>query len=92
MKSYSIAEAKSHLGRLVHQVEAGPPVELTRRGQPVAMVLSIRDYQRLASPRLDSWDAVQRFRESYDVEALDIDPDEVFAVEHDPSPGRDFSW
>lgn len=92
MKSYSIAEAKSHLGRLVHQVEAGPPVELTRRGRPVAMVVSIRDFQRLATPRHDVWDAVQRFRASHDLEALDIDPDEVFATERDPSPGRDFSW
>ncbi len=92
MKSYSIAEAKSHLGRLVHQVEAGPPVELTRRGQPVAMVVSIRDYQRLATPRHDVWDAVLKLRESYDLEALDIEPDEVFAVERDTSPGRDFSW
>jgi len=92
MKSYSIAEAKSHLGQLVHQVEAGPPVELTRRGRPVAMVVSIRDYQQLATPRHDAWDAVRRFRESHDMEALDIDPAEVFAVERDLSPGRDFSW
>ncbi len=92
MQSYSIAEAKSHLGRLVHEVEAGPPVELTRRGRPVAMVVSLHDYQRLAAPRHDVWDAVQRLREADDLEALDIDPDEVFAVERDPSPGRDFSW
>ena len=91
MKSYSIAEAKSHLARLVHQAEAGPPVQLTRRGQPVAMVVSIQTYQRF-TPQHDVWDAVERLRESYDLEALDIDPDEVFAVEHDPSPGKDFSW
>jgi hypothetical protein len=56
------------------------------------MVVSIRDYQRLAAPRHDAWDAVKRFRESHDLEALDIDPDEVFAVERDTSPGRGFSW
>ncbi len=91
MKSFSIAEAKSHLAQLVHQVEAGPPVELTRRGQAVAMVVSIRDYQRF-TPRHDVWDAVRKLRESYDLEALDIEPDEVFTVERDPSPGKDFSW
>ncbi len=91
MKSLSIAEAKSHLSQLVHQVEDGPPVQLTRRGRPVAMVVSIRDYQRF-TPGHDVWDAVRKLRESHDLEALDIDPDEVFAVEHDPSPGRDFSW
>ncbi len=92
MQSYSIAEAKTHLGRLVHQVEAGPPVELTRRGRPVAMVVSLRDYLRLAAPSHDVWDAVQRLREADDLEVLDMDPDEVFAVERDRSPGRDFSW
>ncbi len=79
MKRFSIAEAKSHLARLVHQVEDGPPVELTRRGQPVAMLVSIRDYQRF-TPQHDVWDAVQKLRESYDLEALDIDPDKVFAA------------
>ncbi len=92
MKSYPIAKAKSQLARLVHQVEAGPPVELTRRGQPVAMVISIHDYQRLTSSGHDAWDAVRSLRESYDMEALDIDPDEIFALERDPSSGRDFSW
>jgi len=91
-KTYSIAEAKSHLGQLVHQVEAGSPVELTRRGHPVAMVVSIRDYERFTTSRPDVWDAVRNLRESCDLEALDIDPDEVFAIERDPSPGKDFTW
>ncbi len=93
MKSYSIAEAKTHLGRLVHQAEVGPPVELTRRGRPVAMVVSIDNYyQRLATPRHDVWDAVQKLWKSHDMDALGIDPDEVFGRARDLSPGRDFSW
>ena len=91
-KTYSIAEAKSHLSRLVHQVEEGAPVELTRRGRPVAVLLSIQEYKRLQTPRKSSWDAVEKFRSTHNVAELDIDPDEVFAVEKDPSPGREFSW
>lgn len=91
MKSYSIAEAKSHLGRLVHQAEVGPPIELTRRGQPVAVVVSIRDFQRLNGPRIDSWDAVERLRRNHDLASLGIDPDEVFGNK-DRSPGREFAW
>ncbi len=64
MKSYPIAEAKSQLARLVHQVEAGSH---------------------------DVWDAVRNLRGSHDMEALDIDPDEIFASERDPSSGRDFA-
>ncbi len=90
--SYSIAEAKSHLSKVVHQAEEGPPVELTRRGQPVAVVLSIQSYERLKGPRMDSWDAVEKLRRTPDLAALEIDPDEVFAIDKDPSPGREFSW
>ena len=35
-RTYSIAEAKSLLGRVVHEAEEEAPVELTRRGRPVA--------------------------------------------------------
>jgi len=91
-KTYSIAEAKSHLSRLVHLVEEGVPVELTRRGRPVAVVLSIEEYKQLRTPRKSSWDAVEKFQASHNVAELDIDPDEVFAVEKDPSSGREFSW
>ena len=92
MKSYSIAEAKSHLGRLVHQAEEGPPVELTRRGRPVAVVVSIQYFERLKEPRMDSWDAVEKLRQVHDLAMLEIDPEEVFSPDEDRSPGREFSW
>ncbi|NJL27634.1 MAG: type II toxin-antitoxin system Phd/YefM family antitoxin [Thermoanaerobaculia bacterium] len=49
--SYSLAEARSHLARLVEEVEQGTAVELTRRGKPVAMVVPIADYRRSEPPR-----------------------------------------
>ncbi len=36
MRRVSIAEAKAHLSELIDQVRAGEPVEITRRGKPVA--------------------------------------------------------
>ena len=87
LKTCSIAEAKSHLSKVVRQAEDGPPVELTRRGRPVAVVLSIRDYERLNTTRMDSWDAVEKLRRTHDLAALEIDPDEVFAVEKDLRAG-----
>jgi hypothetical protein len=65
---------------------------LTRRGRPVAVVVSLSDYQRFTAPRHGAWEAVERVRRTADLEALAIDPGEVFAIERDPSPGRDFSW
>lgn len=91
-KTYSIAEAKNRLSRVVHEAEATAPVELTRRGQPVAMVISIEDYQELQAPRRTFWEAVQNFRTQHDMDSLDIDPDEIFGDVKDRSPGRDFSW
>jgi antitoxin Phd len=49
-KSFSIAEARHDLAALVHQLDRKPLIELTRRGKPVAVLLSIREYNRLAAP------------------------------------------
>ena len=46
-KSYSIAEAKNHFTELVRDVENDSPIQLTRRGKPVAVLLSTREYERL---------------------------------------------
>jgi antitoxin Phd len=91
-KKYSIAEARDNLPAVVHEVEDGTLVELTRRGKPVAVLLGIDQYEKLAEGRRDFWDAYQEFRRAFDLVQLGIDPDEVFAAVRDPSPGRDFSW
>jgi antitoxin Phd len=50
-KQYSIAEARSNLPKIVDQAEAGAEVELTRRGKPVAVIISHRQTERLRSER-----------------------------------------
>lgn len=91
-KKYSIADARGNFPGVVHEVEGGTRVELTRRGKPVAVLLGMDEYERLAAGRRDFWEAYEEFRQEYDVAELGIDPDEVFAEVRDPSPGRDFSW
>jgi prevent-host-death family protein len=49
--AYSIAEAKNNLSGLVHEAEQGHPVRLTRRGKPVAVLISTEQYERLSKPR-----------------------------------------
>ena len=49
--AYSIAEAKNNLSGLVHEAEQGHPVRLTRRGKPVAVLISTAQYERLSKPR-----------------------------------------
>ena len=65
---YSIAEARNNLPRLVHVAEDGEPVRLTRRGQPVAVILSLHEYERLRAAGDGLWDRLQRFRDAVEAE------------------------
>ena len=57
--AYSIAQAKNNLSALVHAAEQGHPVRLTRRGKPVAVLISTEQYERIGKPRKKmEWDAV----------------------------------
>ena len=44
---YSVAEARAHLPSILVQAEAGEAVELTRRGRPLAVVLSHEAFERV---------------------------------------------
>jgi prevent-host-death family protein len=84
---YSIAAARNSLPALVHAVEEGPPVEITRRGRPVAVLLSIGEYRKMSDKKPDLWAAIQRFRETADLETLNVE--ELYADVRDRSPGRE---
>lgn len=86
-KQCSIAAARNSFTALVHEVETGSPVELTRRGRPVAVLLSIAEYRKLHGDKPDLWKSIQRFRRAADLEALAAD--EAFADLRDRSPGRE---
>jgi prevent-host-death family protein len=59
-KTFSISEAKDRLPRLVHQAESGSAVALTRRGKPVAVLISKAEYDRLhRRKRKIDWGAIQ---------------------------------
>lgn len=85
---YSIAEAREQFTRLVRRVERGRAVEITRRGRPVAVLLSASDYLQLAGERPPFMEAVRALRNRLDVEALGIG-DEDFAELREGSSGRD---
>jgi len=88
-EQHSIAEARSQLPRLVREAESGKAVELTRRGEGVAVLIGRQQYERLVarSRRFsEAWDA---FTREFDLQELQIDPEEVFAGVREQSPGRD---
>jgi prevent-host-death family protein len=88
---YSIAEARHNLAALVHDLDKKEHIELTRRGEPVAVLLSMRAYRRLTAPKANFWDAYQGFRQSVALPELNIQP-EVFENVRDTSAGREFNW
>ncbi len=71
-KQFSIAEAKNRLPTIIHYVEKGPHVELTRRGKPVAMLWSIREYERLSRKYTGFWNAISEFRRKFEDEGIEI--------------------
>lgn len=90
-KQYSIAQARNSLPSIVHEVESGQSIELTRRGKPVAVVMFLRDFRHLTAGRRGFVAAFEAFRATTDPRELGF-TDEDFAGLRDRSPGRDFSW
>jgi prevent-host-death family protein len=89
-RRYSIAEARSRLPSIVDEAESGIEVELTRRGQPVAVTVSRREFDRLRGKRLHFSDAYGKFLEQYSLEEIGVEED--FAVStRDRTTGRKVS-
>jgi prevent-host-death family protein len=86
---HSIANARINLSQLVREAEAGQVVELTRRGEKVAVLIGQKAFDRLTAPAKGFWEALTEFRQDEDLDALDLDPDEIFVGVRDQSPGRD---
>lgn len=67
-EAVSVALAKAQLAGLIHAAEAGEVVRISRRGKPVAVLLSEGAYRRLTGggPVQDSWSAIQQWRAAGD--------------------------
>ena len=87
-KQFSIAEAKNRLPTIVHSVENGPSVELTRRGKPVAVLLSIQEYERLSRKYTGFWSAVSQYRRKVEDEGIEISGKDFKGL-RDQSSGRE---
>lgn len=89
-KRYSIADARSNLPTIVDEAQAGMEVELTRRGKPVAVVISVHRFERLRDQRPGFTDAYLAFLEKYSLDEIGLD--EAFVRElRDRTPGREVS-
>jgi len=73
-KRYSIAEARSILPTIVDQAEAGAEIELTRRGKPVDVLISLCQLERMRSDRPRFMDVYGAFLKKHPLEAIGVDP------------------
>ena len=89
-RRYSIAEARSRLPSIVDEAESGIEVELTRRGQPVAVLVSRREFERLRGRRLHFSDAYRKFLEGHSLEEIGVE-DEFAVSTRDRTTGRKVS-
>ena len=85
----SIAEARRNLPSLVRAAESGTAVELTRHGEPVAVLIGWKAFERLTAGRRRFSEAYAAFAKDADLQALGLEPDEVFGSVRDMTPGRD---
>ena len=86
-KTYSVADARAHLPEILDDVEGGKEVHLTRRGRPVAVVLSQERYDAIRREHSNFGDAYRAFIECYPPDELGLDPD-FFDSIRDRAPGR----
>jgi antitoxin (DNA-binding transcriptional repressor) of toxin-antitoxin stability system len=73
----------------VREAESGKAVELTRRGEPVAVLIGRRQYERLTMRYRGFSEAYREFKREVDLDELGIDPDELFAGTRDDVQGRE---
>lgn len=86
-RRYSIADARARLPSIVDQAEGGAAIELTRRGRPVAVLVSHQEFQRLRGRQEQFGSAYGRFLETHDLEEIGVD-DDFASADRDRTPGR----
>ena len=86
-KRYSVAEAKNNLPAVIHEVELGEAIEITRHGRPVAVVVPLGEYRRIQGARPDLWAAYQQWRKE-DTTLTDADVDPLGDPDRNTEPER----
>jgi prevent-host-death family protein len=89
-KSCSISQAQHNLTRLLQQLEHHSRIELTHRGKPVAMLLSLAEVNRLSAKAQNFWAAYSAFAAAVDLPRLKIDP-QVFEAVRDQAGGGEIN-
>lgn len=90
-RKVSVAEAKGKLPSIIHEVEQGSRVEITRHGKPVAVMVPTGDYERLKEKGRGFWSDLGRVRKVMASEGITVE-DADFLDLRDTASGRSFKW
>jgi prevent-host-death family protein len=86
-KRYSIAEARARLPSLIDEAVSGVGVELTRRGKPIVVVLSVKEYELLREKQVGFGPAYRSFLKKHSSKDVGIEASSWRGL-RDRSPGR----
>jgi prevent-host-death family protein len=89
-RKYSIAEARARLPAIIDQAEAGQEIEVTRRGKPVAAVVSVRELARLRGSGASFGAAYRSFLDKHALDEVGVDEDFAASL-RDKGAGRSVS-
>ena len=83
-EQYSITQVPNYWTDIMKRVEQGDSIQLTRNSEVVAMLIPALDK---AGPKLNFWQALQRFRQQIDI--AELYDEDIFSDVRDHSPGRE---
>ena len=87
MKTYSVTKARANLSTIFNEVQGGLVIRITRRGQPLAVMMSPTEYGALKRRRLSFRGACADFRARFGVDGLGLNR-EFFLALREQRPGR----
>ncbi len=92
MTTAAISHLKNHLPEIVHEVENGEDIQITRHGKPVAVIVSLEKYNTIFKSEKGIFSAYLRWRQCYP-EATGFTDNEIKQM-GDPKPHEpaNFSW
>jgi len=76
---YSIEQIPVNFNKMIQEVEQGEQIEITQEGKQIAVIISTAEYERLLNKIPSFAESIERFRQEYNVESAEINPDEIFA-------------
>lgn len=88
MQQIPLFDARNRLSAVVHEVESGTPIELTRHGKPAVVMVSSESFRRMREEGRTFAGRYERFREQFADIVADTGYEDPFGDLRAVEPGR----